>query len=214
MQVLTTKHKVLQASSKVYDPLGLLSPVTIQAKLLIQELWKQHVKWDEPLKKGLCDWWGEITDSIQEAATITALQQFFPSAKEQATTPYLHVFADASLKANGPVSYITDGNTSSFIMAKSRVALLKKLPLSQLELMAALIATRLAQHVSQPLNSRYPHLKTKLWSDSEIVLHWLGSTWPLKQFLANCTREITNSFLCHFGTIAQLQTTQLTYLWD
>ena len=31
----------LQASSKQYDPLRWLSPITVHAKLLIQELWRQ-----------------------------------------------------------------------------------------------------------------------------------------------------------------------------
>ena len=38
-----TKRKILQYSSKIFDPLGFLSPITICAKLLIQELWQQ--KW-------------------------------------------------------------------------------------------------------------------------------------------------------------------------
>ena len=44
-----TKRSILQASSKQYDPLGWLSPITVRAKLLIQELWKQQVGWDDPL---------------------------------------------------------------------------------------------------------------------------------------------------------------------
>ena len=39
-----TKRCVLQISSRTYDPLGLLSPVTIRAKLLIQELWQQKLE--------------------------------------------------------------------------------------------------------------------------------------------------------------------------
>ena len=46
---LVTKRDVLRESSKVYDPLGLLSPVTIKAKIFIQTLWQHNVEWDEPL---------------------------------------------------------------------------------------------------------------------------------------------------------------------
>lgn len=44
-----SKRDVLQLSSRTYDPLGLLSPVTVKAKLLIQNLWQQKLEWDEPL---------------------------------------------------------------------------------------------------------------------------------------------------------------------
>ena len=69
-----------------------------------------------------------------------------------------------------------------------------ELPVPQLELTAALIGTRLANFVSCALKPRYPNLKVKLWSDGEIVLHWLHSTKQLKPFTGNCTREIKNLF--------------------
>ena len=59
-QQLVTKRNALQVSSKVYDPLGLLPPVTIRAKLLIQELWQQQLDWDEPLSPELSSQWHEI----------------------------------------------------------------------------------------------------------------------------------------------------------
>ena len=60
--------------------------------------------------------------------------------------------------------------------------------------MAALIGTRLANFVSCALKPRYPNLQVKLWSDSEIVLHWLHSTKQLKPFIGNHTREINKLF--------------------
>ena len=41
-----TKRKALSLSSKVYDPLGLLSPIPIKAKLFLQDLWKAKISWD------------------------------------------------------------------------------------------------------------------------------------------------------------------------
>ena len=76
-------------------------------------------------------------------------------------------------------------------MSKSRV----KAPLKELTLpQEALICARLAHFVSGALKSRFPSLTVKLWSDSEIVLHWLLSTKLLKQFIANCTQEIKKLF--------------------
>ena len=44
-----TKRDVLCYSSQIYDPLGLLSPVTVRAKQLMQQLWRQKFDWDVPL---------------------------------------------------------------------------------------------------------------------------------------------------------------------
>ena len=44
---MTTKRQALQSVSRIYDPLSLFSPATLNAKLFIQELWKQDKDWDE-----------------------------------------------------------------------------------------------------------------------------------------------------------------------
>ena len=40
---LSTKREVLRETAKVFDPLGLLQPVAVAAKILIQELWKEGI---------------------------------------------------------------------------------------------------------------------------------------------------------------------------
>ncbi len=42
---------VLQLIGKVYDPLGLLSPVTLPLKLFLQKLWIAKTEWDDPLNR-------------------------------------------------------------------------------------------------------------------------------------------------------------------
>ena len=99
---------------------------------------------------------------MEEATNINLPRFSFPNAEVQSIAPHLNVFADVSPKASGDVSYITDGIQSFLVMAKSRVAPLKKLTLQRLEFVAALTTARLAQlFVSQVLKSRYPHLKIR-----------------------------------------------------
>ena len=44
-----SKRSVLSLSSRVYDPLGFVEPVTVKAKIMMQELWKHNLTWDKEL---------------------------------------------------------------------------------------------------------------------------------------------------------------------
>jgi hypothetical protein len=47
----STKREVLRGISAVYDPLGFISPLTIPARILIQDIWKLKLDWDDPYLK-------------------------------------------------------------------------------------------------------------------------------------------------------------------
>ena len=66
-----TKRMVLQAASRIYDPLGFLSPITIRAKILIQELWQSGVDWDEPIQHNHNETWIQIATDLQEVTNLT-----------------------------------------------------------------------------------------------------------------------------------------------
>ena len=49
-----SKRSVLSQISGIYDPLGLLTPFTVTAKIMMQQLWKDDKKdlgWDDVLPK-------------------------------------------------------------------------------------------------------------------------------------------------------------------
>ncbi|GBM23688.1 hypothetical protein AVEN_187976-1 [Araneus ventricosus] len=100
---------------------------------------------------------------------------------------------DASLKSFGVVAYLRYKTSkgklqTSFVISKSRVAPIKKLTLPRLELIGAIIASRIVKH----LKGIFKDIKKVFcWSDSTIVLHWIkGSASKYKQFVANRVIEI------------------------
>ena len=104
---VVTKQAILRWSSTVFDPLGLISPVTISAKLFLQQLWQKHISWDTTFNDDLLARWKVISDAITNAATLPFPRKYAASLlTPQSTHTYLHVFADASLKAYGAVAYI------------------------------------------------------------------------------------------------------------
>ena len=184
-----TKREVLRWSSTIFDPLGLITPVTISAKLFLQQLWQEHIGWDIRLNDNLCARWMEIADNIRGATTLSFRRQYAASLSTTQSMPtYLHVFADASLKAYGAVAYIQQGqNLPSLVMSKTRAAPLKQLTLPRLELKAAVLAAKLSSLVKAALNLE---CAVQLWSDSQIVLHWISSHKPLQPFVNHRVEEI------------------------
>ena len=78
-------------------------------------------------------------------------------------------------------------------MSKSRVALIKMITLPKLELMAAVMATRLVKFVRSSL-----HLQTDshihMWTDSQIVLHWIYKSHKSNPFISHRVAEIVGAF--------------------
>ena len=97
-------------------------------------------------------------------------------------------FCDASKKAYEAVIYICQGDHVSFVIAKTRIVPMKSHTLPRLELMAAVVGSRLCKFVLKSLN--YLIFDVTMWSDSQITLHWLFSKKKLQQFVANRVNEI------------------------
>ena len=99
-----TNRLVLQTSSRIYDPLGFLKPITIKAKILMQQLWQTGVNWDEPLNQVYQNTWLQIAKDLQETTTIQIPRHYFTPVNDQPME--LHVFSDASMKAYGAVAFL------------------------------------------------------------------------------------------------------------
>ena len=127
--LLVTKREILSESAQIYDPLGLLTPITVKAKLLLQILWRRKVDWDEPLDQEIRDKWLSIATDIQEATHIVYPRPYFTRYTHRSSNKQLHVFADASLCAYGAVAYITQDDQVTLVMSRSRVALVKPITL-------------------------------------------------------------------------------------
>ena len=50
-----TKRSPLSFASKVFDPIGLITPLTIRAKMLFHELWQRGLQWEDRLDDDIAD---------------------------------------------------------------------------------------------------------------------------------------------------------------
>ena len=77
-------------------------------------------------------------------------------------------------------------------MAKNHVAPLKCLTLPKLELLAAVVASRVANLIIDAV--KLQDTPFYFWRDNQIALHWLASTKALPQFVSRSVREIKEAF--------------------
>ncbi|XP_050480870.1 uncharacterized protein LOC126868923 [Bombus huntii] len=186
-----TKRIISSEIAKIYDPLGLLAPVIVRAKMLLQRIWSSKIDWDESLPIELHTEWERYYAQLPLLNNVR-----FPRKAiiESAMEIELHGFCDASEKAYGACVYLRTLNTNGrvwtqLLTAKSKVAPLKCQTIPRLELSGALLLTSLMSTVQQALSHKIT--RTIYWTDSTIVLHWLNtSPHTLKTFVANRVSEI------------------------
>lgn len=52
-----TKRDILSKTAQLFDPIGLLTPITIIPKLIIQALWKEQLGWDDSVPIAIKNQW-------------------------------------------------------------------------------------------------------------------------------------------------------------
>lgn len=187
-----TKRKLLSLLAGLFDPLGIMSPVTVCMKILMQDLCKQGVNWDEELTGSFRKRWDVWISSLRRAGDISVDRHIFGGFVVKEC--FLHGFADASKTAFCAVVYAVfnvDGCWKvSLLTSKSRVAPLKDLTIPRLELVSARVLAQLVETVKSALASQLSISGTYLWSDSLTVLYWLQNRGEWKQFVKHRVQEI------------------------
>jgi len=98
-----TKRGIVGIASRVYDPVGFVSPVTIRFKVLFQDLCEAKVDWDEPLPLPLLNKWWVLVSSLQQGVPLTIPRCYFDSLSIPVTSCRLMGFCDASKAAYAAV---------------------------------------------------------------------------------------------------------------
>ncbi|XP_063989077.1 uncharacterized protein LOC135168628 [Diachasmimorpha longicaudata] len=186
-----TKRNILSEIAKIFDPLGLLGPVILQAKKIMQSLWQCKVEWDESVPADLHTAWSNFVSQLTTLNNLSFERRFV--INNQRRTQILG-FCDASEIGYGACMYVrsldADGNIiCRLLCAKSRVAPIKTVSIPRLELCGTLILSRLYKEVSDALE--FAPSEVFFWSDSTIVLHWLRTSPNLLHtYVANRIAEI------------------------
>ena len=88
-----TKRSALSFASKLLDPLGFVEPITGKAKIMIQDLWKQNISWDEDLSNEQKEQW---LTWIGDISSLTSIEVPRPYFLTNISEKQLHIFCDSS----------------------------------------------------------------------------------------------------------------------
>lgn len=190
-KVSISKRSILSDIAQIFDPLGLIAPCVVIAKIILQKLWSYKLSWDESIPSDLDTTWRNFKS---ELSCINNLRIPRRVVCDDSVLIEIHGFADASSSAYGGCVYIRSIDKNGRIQvtllgAKSRVAPVKSVTIPRLELCAALLLSQLIDKVRNSLNLNIQ--KYFLWSDSSVCLCWIKTSPNLLQtFIGNRVSQI------------------------
>ncbi|XP_028847241.1 uncharacterized protein LOC114796892 [Denticeps clupeoides] len=179
---VTTEQKpfirrgVLAIVNSLYDPLGFVSPITMQGKALLRELSTGQEDWDEPLPVDREEEWNKWRDSLKDLEQLQIPRCYLPFSQATAVKKELCIFSDASTMAIGAVAYLraleSEGQWhTGFIMGKSKVAPRPAHTVPRLELCAAVLAVEMYERIRDEMDIELDTVR--FFTDSKIVLGYI-----------------------------------------
>ena len=157
-----------------FDPLGVVCPIVLNAKVLLQETCKKKLSWDAVIPIDINNRWKVFINELFKLDKIETKRHVLYCSKQEIE---LHGFCDASTLAYGAVVYVRSvcehGVKVCLWTAKSCVVPAKVHTLPRLELMGSALLPKLVVSVKLAVEKMLKVTKVVCYSDSQIVLWWL-----------------------------------------
>ncbi|XP_045122645.1 uncharacterized protein LOC123511096 [Portunus trituberculatus] len=174
-----TKRGLLSMISSLYDPLSILAPCIIRAKMIFQEECRRGTGWDDPQANESKEAWRRWLRGLPHLKDIRIPRCYQHDIESTTTDIQLHHFSDASQRVYGAVSYLrlTDMmglHRVAFVYGKAKLAPLKQLTIPRLELCAAVLATKADERLRKELDLSVS--QSVFWTDSTTLLRYIRNT--------------------------------------
>lgn len=193
----TTRRGILSTMSAIYDPLGFVCPVVLPVRMLLQELCRRKLSWDDALPDEFQRQWETWKGSIPLLSTLSINRCLKPRDYGEIVSTTLHHFSDASTTGYGAVSYLRLVNVNqqvhcAFLVGKSRVTPLREITIPRLELSAATVSIKLDQLIRKEME--LPIQRSYFWTDSTSVIKYIcNEDRRFHVFVANRIATIRNN---------------------
>lgn len=162
-----TKLTLLKLYMSVFDPLGLLIPFIMSARILYRDLRREGVDWEEEVSATMEDEWKKWISQL------VLLDEFrFPRSVDlDRERDQLAVFTDASSDGYGAVAYLFNNERARIIYARACVNSDPARTIPMLELLGAELGVVTAREVARALE--FALHEVAFFSDSQTVLNWI-----------------------------------------
>lgn len=188
-----SRRYLLSCIAKIYDPLGLITPVTVRYKLLIQLSWLIDIGWDDPLPEAIATSVRKLSEQLSQIDAIP-ISRLLPSQPVM-----MCGFSDASQNAFACCVYLVNKQEAKLVYSKNRVSPSKpKLTIPRKELMGAILLVRSVNFLKKHIEE-WSKLPVYAFTDSACVLSWIHKDPNLlKVFVQNRVKEIQKSGDLHW----------------
>ncbi|GFT16159.1 integrase catalytic domain-containing protein [Trichonephila clavipes] len=103
-----TKRSLLSMANHIFDPIGFTAPVTLKPKLILQEIWKLKLKWDENLPKDILNQVKKWLEQLPILAACVLGTRLAASVKNDLNLPDVRIY------------YLTDSMTALAWIQRTR----------------------------------------------------------------------------------------------
>ena len=181
-----TMRKISSHASRLFDPLGLVSPVMLEGKLLLQRIWKLKLDWDDAVPLNISQQFEQWLKRVSEAHLCHIPRRV--KASFRSSSDRLIIFTDASSQAYAAAAYLwcsgKDLCSASLWSSKHRICSLNRADsISRLELEGALLGTELGKQICSAMG--WDSNLVLYFTDSTTVLWWLRAHRELDVFVGN-----------------------------
>ena len=184
-----TRRGVISIISSIFDPLGFVSPVIVQGKMIFRELTKLGLSWDDAMPQQLEQRWYQWLNSLPDLENMQIPRCVQSLPQKGQVIAQLHHFTDSSQLAYGVVTYLrlidhTGQIHVSLLVSKSKLAPVKAMTIPRLELTAAVLAAKMDDKLKKQMEMSID--ESFFWCDSLLVIQYIqNEKQRFHMFVAN-----------------------------
>ncbi|EGT45359.1 hypothetical protein CAEBREN_32607 [Caenorhabditis brenneri] len=192
-----TKRDVASKLAETFDPLGLVSPIMVAFKRLIQKLWSHDMNWKDKIPVELLPDWHNLQKSFQDTLVVIPRQLTDHYDYDRAE---LLIFSDASQDIYACMAYtcfLKKGCEPrvQLLASKNKIRPSKneKWTIPKLELLGIECGSTLACNIIAELRIKIDGIR--LFTDSSCALYWILSHQNKRVWVANRIEKIQSNQL-------------------